>query len=170
VNLTRSINAKLKLQLNQSESAVAELWEQKFRGFSFTTAESPKRRIAPKAVKRFQERIRELTSRTRGISMERVAKELALYLRSWIGYCGKFQTPSVLQSLEEWTRRRLRSVIGKQWKRGTTRFVELRKRGVNSKLAARTAGTALGPWHWAGARPSRWRCRMPTSTRSGFRD
>jgi RNA-directed DNA polymerase len=148
-SLTRFIRTKLNLQVNQSKSAVAEPWERKFLGFSFTTAESPKRRIAPKAVKRFKERVRELTSRTRGISMERVAKELALYLRGWIGYFGKCQTPSVLQSLEEWTRRRLRSAIWKQWKRGTVRFVELRKRGVNSKLAATTAGSAHGPWHLA---------------------
>src|SRR5271169_2043822 len=148
-SLTRFIRTKLKLQVNQSKSAVAEPWERKFLGFSFTTAESPKRRIAPKAVKRFKERVRELTSRTRGISMERVAKELALYLRGWIGYFGKCQTPSVLQSLEEWTRRRLRSAIWKQWKRGTVRFVELRKRGVDKDLAARTAGSPHGPWRLA---------------------
>jgi RNA-directed DNA polymerase len=148
-SLTRFIHTKLKLQVNQSKSAVAEPWERKFLGFSFTSSESPKRRIAPKAVKRFKERVRELTSRTRGISIERMAKELTLYLRGWIGYFGKCQTPSVLQSLEEWTRRRLRSVIWKQWKRGTTRFVELRKRGVNAKLAATTAGSAHGPWHLA---------------------
>jgi RNA-directed DNA polymerase len=148
-SLTRFIRTKLHLQVNPSKSAVAEPWERKFLGFSFTSAESPKRRIAPKAVKRFKERVRELTSRTRGISIERMAKELALYLRGWIGYFGKCQTPSVLQSLEEWTRRRLRSVIWKQWKRGTVRFVELRKRGVNPHLAATTAGSAHGPWHLA---------------------
>jgi RNA-directed DNA polymerase len=148
-SLTRFIRTKLHLQVNPSKSAVAEPWERKFLGFSFTSSESPKRRIAAKAAKRFKERVRELTSRTRGISIERMAKELALYLRGWIGYFGKCQTPSVLQSLEEWTRRRLRSAIWKQWKRGTVRFVELRKRGVNLRLAATTAGSAHGPWHLA---------------------
>ena len=151
-SLTRFISAKLKLQVNQSKSAVAEPWERKFLGFSFTRAASPKRRIAPKAVKRFKERVRELTSRTRGISIERMAKELALYLRGWIGYFGKCETPSVLQSLEEWTRRRLRSAIWKQWKRGTVRFAELRKRGVSFQLAAKTAGSAHGPWHLANSK------------------
>ena len=148
-SVTRFIHTKLKLQVNQSKSAVAEPWERKFLGFSFTSSASPKRRIAPKAVKRFKERVRELTRRTRWISIDRMAKELTLYLRGWIGYFGKCQTPTVLQSLEEWTRRRLRSVIWKQWKRGTTRYVELRKRGVNAKLAATTAGSAHGPWHLA---------------------
>ena len=78
-----------------------------------------------------------------------MAKELTLYLRGWIGYFGKCQTPSVLKSLEEWMRRRLRSVIWKQWKRGTVRYVELRKRGVHPRLAATTAGSAHGPWRLA---------------------
>ena len=90
-----------------------------------------------------------MKSRTRGISIERMAKELALYLRGWIGYFGKCQTPSVLKSLEEWTRRRLRSVIWKQGKRGTVRFVELRKRDINPQLAAKTASSAHGPWRLA---------------------
>ena len=151
-SLTRFISTQLKLQVNQSKSAVAEPWERKFLGFSFTRSESPKRRIAPKAVKRFKERVRELTSRTRGISIARMAKELARYLRGWIGYFGKGETPSVLQSLEGWTRRRLRSAIWKQWKRGTARFAGLRQRGVSFQLAAKTAGSAHGPWHLANSK------------------
>ena len=52
----------------------------------------------------------------------------------------------MLRKLEEWIRRRLRSVVWKQWKRGTVRFAELRKRGVGKDLAAQTAGSAHGPW------------------------
>ena len=145
-SLTRFIATKLKLKVNEQKSAVARPWERKFLGFSFTSAKTPKRRIAPKAVIRFKERVRELTSRTRGVSIERMAEELARYLRGWIGYFGNCETPSVLQSLEEWTRRRLRSAIWKQWKRGTKRFAELRKRGVGKDLAAKAAGSAHGPW------------------------
>jgi RNA-directed DNA polymerase len=148
-SLTRFITAKLKLKVNQQKSAVARPWARKFLGFSFTSAGIPKRRIAPKAVDRFKERIRELTSRTRGVSMERVAEDLSRYLRGWIGYFGKCETPSVLAGLEQWLRRRLRSAIWKQWKRGTVRFAELRKRGVGDDLAAQTAGSALGPWRLA---------------------
>ncbi len=83
------------------------------------------------------------------MSIERMAKELALYLRGWIGYFGNCETPCVLQNLEEWTRRRLRSAIWKQWKHGTMRFTELRKRGVGTDLAAKTAGSAHGPWQLA---------------------
>ena len=145
-SVTRFITTKLKLKVNEQKSAVARPWERKFLGFSFTSVKTPKRRIAPKAVVRFKERVRELTSRTRGVSIERMAEELARYLRGWIGYFGNCETPSVLQSLEEWTRHRLRSAIWKQWKRGTKRFAELRKRGVGKDLAATTAGSAHGPW------------------------
>jgi RNA-directed DNA polymerase len=148
-SLTRFITRKLKLKVNERKSAVAQPWERKFLGFSFTSNPTPKRRIAPQAVLRFKERVRELTRRTRGISIERMAKELTQYLRGWVGYFGKCETPSVLRSLEEWVRRRLRSVLWKQWKRGKVRFAELRKRGVGKDLAAKAAGSAQGPWRLA---------------------
>ena len=145
-SITRFITTKLKLKVNEQKSAVARPWERKFLGFSFTWAETPKRRIAPKVVVRFKEQVRELTSRTRGVSIEQIAEELARYLRGWIGYFGNCETPSVLRSLEEWTRRRLRSAIWKQWPK---RFAELRKRGVGQDLAAKAAGSAHGPWQLA---------------------
>src|ERR1700683_4134416 len=98
-SITRFITTRLKLKVNQQKSAVARPWERKFLGFSFTSAGVPKRRIAPKAVGRFKERIRELTSRRRGVSTERMAEELARYLRGWTGYFGKCETPSVLAGL-----------------------------------------------------------------------
>src|ERR1700689_1622143 len=148
-SITRFITTKLKLKVNQQKSAVARPWERKFLGFSFTANREPKRRIAPKAVLRFKEKVRELTRRTRGVKVERMAEELGRYLRGWIGYFGPCQTPSVLPGLEEWTRRRLRSVIWKQWKRNPVRFAELRKRGVGRDLAAQTAGSDHGPWRLA---------------------
>jgi RNA-directed DNA polymerase len=147
--ITRFIKTKLKLKVNQEKSAVARPWERKFLGFSFTNAGVPKRRIAPKGVDRFKERVRELTSRTKGVSIERMAQDLSRYLRGWIGYFGKCETPSVLEGLAQWLRRRLRSAIWKQWKRGRKRFAELRKRGVGVNLAAQTAGSAHGPWRLA---------------------
>jgi len=148
-SIRRFITAQLKLKVNQQKSAVARPWERKFLGFSFTNAGVPKRRIAPTAVDRFKERVRALTRRTRGVSTERMAEELSRYLRGWLGYFGKCETPWVLQSLAEWVRRRLRSAIWKQWKRGTVRFAELRKRSVGHDLAAQTAGSAHGPWRLA---------------------
>ena len=135
--------------MNEKKSAVARPWERKFLGFSFTWDREPRRRIAPKAVLRFKAKVRERTQRTRGVSVETMAEQLGRYLRGWIGYFGRSQTPSVLEELEGWVRHRLRSVIWKQWKRGSVRFAELRKRGVNHDLAAKTAGSAHGPWRLA---------------------
>jgi RNA-directed DNA polymerase len=144
-SVTRFITTKLKLKVNEQKSAVARPWERKFLGFSFTSGRAPKRRIAPKAGLRFQAKVPELTQRTRGRSTEQMATERTRYLRGWIGYFGKCQTPSVLASLEEWVRRRLRSAIWKRWQRGRARYAELRKRGVGMVLAAQTAARAHGP-------------------------
>jgi RNA-directed DNA polymerase len=148
-SITHFITHRLKLKVNQAKSAVARPGQRKFLGFSFTGEREPRRRIAPKAIARFKERIREQTRRTRGISLPQMVQELVTYLRGWLGYFGDCQTPSVLQRLESWLRRRLRSVVWKQWKRGQTRFKALRKRGVSKDLAAQTAGSAHGPWRIA---------------------
>src|ERR1700675_1009713 len=147
--VTHFITHRLKLQVNQAKSAVAQPRQRKFLGFSFTSEREPRRRIAPKAIARFKERIREQTRRTRGISLKQMVTEIATYLRGWLGFYGDCQTPSVLQTLESWLRRRLRSVVWKQWKRGRTRFRELRKRDVSKDLAAKTAGSPHGPWRIA---------------------
>jgi RNA-directed DNA polymerase len=148
-SVTHFITHRLKLKVNQAKSAVARPGQRKFLGFSFTSERKPRRRIAPKAIVRFKERIREQTYRTRGISLPQMVKEIATYLRGWLGYFGDCQTPSVLQSLESWLRRRLRSVVWKQWKRGRKRFRELRKRNVDKDLAAQTASSPHGPWRIA---------------------
>lgn len=148
-SITRFITVRLKLKVNQQKSAVARPWERKFLGFSFTVDREPRRRIAPKAVLRFKQRVRELTQRSKGVTVERTAEPLARYLRGWIGYFGKCETPSVLETLEAWTRRRLRSAIWRQWRLGSTKFAELRKRGVGHDLAAQTAGSGHGPWRLA---------------------
>ena len=148
-SITGFITRRLKLKVNEQKSAVARSAERKFLGFSFTNAREPKRRIASKAVVRFKQKVRELTGRTRGISLERMMKELAIYLQGWRGYFGFCQTPSVLQALDQWIRRRLRSVIWKQWKRGRLRFRKLCERGVSKTLAAQTAGSSHGPFRIA---------------------
>jgi RNA-directed DNA polymerase len=147
-SITGFITRRLKLRVNEQKSAVARPVERKFLGFSFTLREA-KRRIADKALVRFKRKVRELTGRTRGIGIERMTKELASYLRGWKSYFGFSETPTVLESLDQWIRRRLRSVIWKQWKRGRVRFRKLCDRGVSRNLAATTAGNTHGPWHIA---------------------
>jgi len=145
-SITGFITAKLKLKVNSAKSAVARPWERKFLGFSFTMKEPHRRSIAPKSLVRFKDRVRDITRRTRGASMQRIVEDLNVYLRGWYGYFGICQTPSVLVDFDSWIRRKLRCVLWKQWKRGRTRYKELCKRGVNAALAAKTAGNPHGPW------------------------
>jgi RNA-directed DNA polymerase len=145
-SVTRFLHERFKLQVNQSKSAVAEPWERKFLGFSFTWDREPKRRIAPKAKVRFKQRVRELTRRTRGVTLEEMTRELASYLRGWRSYFGFCQTPSVLVRLDSWIRRQLRSAQWKQWKRFGKRVRELRKHDVSHDWAMRIASSGHGPW------------------------
>jgi RNA-directed DNA polymerase len=145
-SVSEFITKRLKLKVNEQKSAVSKPSKRKFLGFSFTWHREPKRRIAPKAITRFKQRVRELTRRTRGVRVETMVAQLSRYLTGWRGYFRFCQTPTVLRRLEEWTRRRLRSVIWKQWKQSRVRFAELTKRGVGKELAAQTAGSAHGPW------------------------
>ncbi|MEX3946017.1 group II intron reverse transcriptase/maturase [Paraburkholderia sp. BR10937] len=137
---------KLKLKVNESKSAVARPHTRKFLGFTFSNREQGKRRIAPKALARFKERIRELTQRTRGVSVDQMIGTLKRYLTGWRGYFGFCETPSVLKRLDEWIRRRIRCFFWKQWKRGRTRFKELTARGVSRDLAAQTVGSPHNAW------------------------
>src|SRR5689334_24119211 len=90
-----------KQRVNEAKSAVARPEERKFLGFSISN-DGSERRIAPKALDRFKERIREMTRRTRGISLSQIIEELTPYLIGWRGYFGFCQTPRVLTNLEAW--------------------------------------------------------------------
>src|SRR5918995_5653677 len=121
----------------------------RFLGFSIAN-DGSERRIAPKALATFKARIREMTRRTRGISLSRVIEELTPYLIGWRGYFGFCQTPRVLTNLEAWIRRRLRLYLGRQWQNGPTRFNELRRRGVPKFHAAVAAGSPTEFWRMSG--------------------
>ena len=145
-SVTRFITRKLKLKVNEPKSKVDRPQRCKFLGFRFVRNKTFKRGLAPQTVQRFKKRVRELTRRTRGVSLAHMVEQLSRYLIGWRGYFGFCETPSVLRNLDSWIRRRLRCVVWKQWKRGRKRFAELRHRGVGMDLAAQTAGSPHGPW------------------------
>src|SRR5438270_5024997 len=92
-SVTRFITGKLKLKVNEAKSAVARPQERKFLGFSFTVGPEVKRVIAPKALDRFKQRIREVTRRAKGVSIEATVEELARYMVGWRNYFGFCETP-----------------------------------------------------------------------------
>jgi RNA-directed DNA polymerase len=148
-SITHFITHKLKLKVNESKSAVARPQERKFLGFSFTAGPEVKRVIAPKALERFKQRIREITRKVKGVSIKTTMEELASYMRGWRGYFGFCETPEVLVALTRWVRLRLRAALWRQWKTPRRRRAELIALGVTERLASNTAGSGRGPWHLA---------------------
>jgi RNA-directed DNA polymerase len=151
-SITRFITQKLKLKVNETKSAVARPQERKFLGFSFTAGPEVKRTIAPKALDRFKGRIREITRRAKGVSIETTIEELAPYMRGWRSYFGFCETPWVLVSLTRWVRLRLRAALWRQWKTPRRRRAALLALGVRPRLASNTAGSGRGPWYLAKAK------------------
>jgi RNA-directed DNA polymerase len=148
-SVSRFLAGKLRLTVNEAKSAVARPEERKFLGFSIAN-DGSERRIAPKALATFKTRIRDMTRRTRGISLPQVIEELRPYLIGWRGYFGFCQTPRVLTNLEAWIRRRLRMYLWRQWQNGCNRFKELCRRGVPKFRAAVAAGSPTGFWRMSG--------------------
>jgi RNA-directed DNA polymerase len=151
-SVTRFITQELKLKVNETKSAVAQPQERKFLGFSFTAGPDVKRVIAPKALNRFKQRIREITRRAKGVSMKTTIGELAPYMRGWRSYFGFCETPEVLLSLTRWVRLRIRAAMWRQWKTPRRRREALLELGVRLRLATNTAGSGLGPWYLAKAK------------------
>jgi RNA-directed DNA polymerase len=151
-SVSRFIMQELKLKVNEAKSAVARPQERKFLGFSFTVGPEVKRIIAPKALDRFKQRIREVTRRAKGVSMKTTIEELASYMRGWRSYFGFCETPEVLLSLTRWVRLRIRAAMWRQWKTPRRRREALLELGVRLRLASNTAGSGLGPWYLAKAK------------------
>ncbi|MGB7620767.1 MAG: group II intron reverse transcriptase/maturase [Terriglobia bacterium] len=151
-SITQFITQKLKLKVNEAKSAVARPQERKFLGFSFTAGPEVKRVIAPKALDRFKQRIREITRRAKGVSMETTMEELAPYMRGWRSYFGFCETPEVLIGLTRWGRLRLRAAMWRQWKTPRRRRAALLELGVREPLASNTASSGRGPWYLAKAK------------------
>jgi group II intron reverse transcriptase/maturase len=147
----RRLYAKLRLRVNEEKSAVARVWDRQFLGYSFWVAAGKvvKRRVSAKALVKFKGRIRQITSRIGGRSLEQVAKELRSYMLGWSSYFGLADTPGIFHSLDQWIHRRLRALQLKQWKRGTTAFRALRARGVAQHAAAMAARFTRSWWHVA---------------------
>jgi RNA-directed DNA polymerase len=148
-SITRFITHNLKLKVNETKSAVARPQERKFLGFSFTAGPEVKRVIAPKALDRFKRRIREITRRAKGVSIQKTIEELASYMRGWRSYFGFCETPEVLVSLTRWVRLRLRAALWRQWKTPRRRRAALLALGVRPRLASNTSGSGRGPWYLA---------------------
>ncbi|MGI6449971.1 MAG: group II intron reverse transcriptase/maturase [Desulfitobacteriia bacterium] len=140
------VEGKLKLRVNREKSAVDRPWNRKFLGFSFLPNRQATIRLAPKTIERFKEKIREITSRTRPMSMSERIHKLNQYLMGWIGYFKLAAAKSHCEKLDAWIRRRLRMCLWKQWKRVRTRIRELRALGLPDWIVFMMANSRRGAW------------------------
>jgi group II intron reverse transcriptase/maturase len=147
----RRLYAKLRLRVNEAKSAVARPWDRKFLGYSFWVAKDAtiKRRIADKALETMKERVRQITGRSRGRSLQSVIAELRGYLLGWKQYFRLTERPSTFRDLDQWIRRRVRMVQLKQWKSGPRVFRALCARGVPRNAAASAAAHCQRWWRIA---------------------
>ena len=142
-SISRYLKERLKLTVNTRKSQVVTVNQSKFLGFTFT-----KRHIKwhPKTVKQFKYRVRQLTNRNWGVSMEYQLTKLRLYLRGWINYFGIANTYQQCVDLDEWIRRRVRMCYWRQWRRPRTKISNLVKRGVALQHAISSGMTSKGYW------------------------
>jgi RNA-directed DNA polymerase len=151
-SITRFIETRLRLQVNAAKSAVGRPWERSFLGFTMRNEQQVRRRVAPKAIARFKSRVRELTGRSRGVSMARMIKDLNPVMRGWAGYFGISQLGE-LSSLDGWVRRRLRCLAWVQWKTRRRRIGELCRLGVAKSAAFKVTKSPKGPWRLSTSNP-----------------
>ena len=132
LKLLRRLYARLRLQINEAKSAVDLAWKRKVLGYSFWVAKDStvRRRVADKALATMKDKVREITKRTGGRSIEQVCNRLGEYLRGWKEYFGLAQTPRIFDNLDRWIRRRLRVIHLKHWGQQSTVYRELRARGM----------------------------------------
>ena len=142
------LETELKLKVNESKSAVASPTRRKFLGFSFYYKKGgiPGIRIHPRSIQRLREKVRRVTNRNWGVSMEYRLKKLAEITNGWVNYFGVADGANQLQRLDEWIRRRLRACIWKQWKKVKTRYKNLQKLGIDKSKAWEFANTRKGYW------------------------
>ena len=147
----RRLYARLRLRINEAKSAVDRPWNRTFLGYSFWVAKgrAVKRKVASNALDAMKTRVRAMTTRNGGRSLEAVFAELRSYLPGWKAYFRLADTPSIFNGLDQWIRHRLRAAQLKQWKRGTTVYRELRARGVPDRVSRAAAAQARRWWRIA---------------------
>lgn len=154
-SITHYVEQRLKLRVNAEKSAVAPAVERPLLGFGFFRYRDGRIgvTVAPKALKRAQDRIRQLTTRNWGVSMQRRVTEINRFTVGWTAYFALADTILPFEKLDKWLRRRLRQVRWKEWKRPHTRYRNLRALDIPDRDARSWAASQKGYWRIAGSWP-----------------
>jgi len=162
-SITRFLERRLRLKVNEEKSAVDRPWKRKFLGYTMTWHREPRIKVAESSVKRLKVKLREILRRGRGRNIGRlIEEELTPLLRGWMNYFRLAEVKGIFEELDGWIRRKLRCVIWRQWKRTWPRVKGLMKRGLERDRALKSATNGRGPWWNAGPRTCTRPFRRPT--------
>jgi len=151
-SVSRFIDKKLKLKVNEQKSAVGRPWNRDFLGYSFTTDKDIKLKPSKSSLKRLKGKVKEKFRKGRGRNLDKFIREdLNPLLKGWISYFNLSETRGFAKALDSWLRRRLRKVRWQQWKRPWTRLQELMRRGLSEERAVQSAFNKRGAWWNGGA-------------------
>lgn len=166
--ITKFLEKRLALKVNADKSACARPWERKFLGYSLTRHVETRLKIAPESLKRLHQKLREQFDAGRGRSLAATISALNPLLRGWMSYFRLTEVKGVLEELDGWVRRKLRSLLWRQWKRAFTRARALMKYGLNKVRAWQSATNGRGPWWNAGASHMNLACPKSYFDRMGL--
>jgi RNA-directed DNA polymerase len=161
-SLTQFLAKRLRLRVNRDKSAVDRPWKRDFLGYSMTWHYQPRLKVASDSINKAKARIREVIRKGRGRSPRRVMEELTPLLRGWVNYFRLSTGKIAFEEMDGWIRRKLRSILWRQWKRPRTRAKKLMERGIDKGRAYTSAYNGRGPWWNAGAShmnaafPTKW--------------
>lgn len=145
----RYLMEELKLKVNQQKSGVDNPWNQKFLGFTFTKGK-PRIMVHKSRIKRLKDKIKGLTKKMRGSNLpESIREDIMPIIRGWINYFGIAEIRSIFNYLDGWIRRKIRSILWRQWKKPRTRYKQLRRFGLSEASARMVAYGNKGPWRMA---------------------
>lgn len=147
-SVTKELEGKMKLKVNEAKSAVRYCTKSKFLGFTFYMKSKGKAIITPhqKSRNKFKEKMRELLKRNKGQSIEFVISKLNLFLTGWVNYYAVSEMKALIEEMTGWIRRKIRVYMWKQWKKVKTRFNNLQKLGIDKNKAWEFANTRKGLW------------------------
>lgn len=165
-SITRFLEKRLRLKVNQDKSGVDRPWKRKFLGYSMTNNKEPRLKVSPESIRRFKSKMRIMFRRGRGRNLRKFIKELAPVLRGWMNYYRLAEVRGIFDELDGWIRRKLRCIVWRQWKRNYTRARNLMKLGLSEGKSWRSATNGRGPWWNAGA--SHMNQAMPKKLFDGY--
>lgn len=144
-SVERYLTGKLKLAINREKSGIRPAEATDYLGYCFHGF-GGRFNVSAKALRKFKDRVKEMTRRKRGVSIQRRFGELRRYFQGWLGYFRYGVTKTQLRYLDKWVRRRIRACYWKQWYRVRTRIKMLLKLGVRRDEAISHGCSGRGPW------------------------